>query len=411
MSWWFFRSKAEEAEADVDAPPSPEATPGHAAEDRLLNLQRSVGNKSVQRLVAKSASKAADIPSPESTRSGGEPLPQGTRELMESRFGESFDDVRIHASEEAAASAVELGANAFTTGRDVYFGRGKYAPESPEGQRLLAHELTHVVQQKGALGAPPSGKELSDPGDNAEREAEAVADATERGQRIPAVLATSKGIQRDVGWAQRGPLADPYGTLLLLNSFAKKFFEAAKLIHKNPTAMQLVNEAEAAGIQFGGYAEDGPGHRAWPYTIGNTVYVAKARSDAVVAMSDFLFELNNALRAPQFATMDTEAAKGSKGTLSAKDYAYKTVELEVEGMLRLGGIWFEMKKTGPKGGEWDKYDADFFLLEYKAVKDGKKTKDDIIKNVLKRVRSHEPHSGWTIEEYYMDAYKKLSGGK
>lgn len=151
MSWWFFRSKAEEAEADVDTSPSPEATPSHTIEDRMLNLQRSAGNQSVQRMVAKASSEGADKSPPEPTRSGGEPLPQGTREFMESRFGESFDDVRIHADEEAAASAVTLGANAYTTGRDVYFAPGKYVPESPDGQRLLAHELTHVVQQSSRV--------------------------------------------------------------------------------------------------------------------------------------------------------------------------------------------------------------------------------------------------------------------
>jgi Domain of unknown function (DUF4157) len=411
MSWWFSRSKSEEAEADIDAPPSPEATPGHTVEDRLLTLQRSAGNKSVQRMVAKTSSETADTSLPVPTRSGGEALPEGTRELMESRFGESFDDVRIHADEEAAASAVALGANAYTTERDIYFGRGKYAPKSPEGERLLAHELTHVIQQEGTVGRPAFSDELSNRTDVAEREAEAVDDAMRRGERIPKIVSIGTGIQRDVGWAQRGPLPDPYGTLLLLNAFAAKFLEAAKLIYKNPAAMNLVNEAEAAGIQFGGYAEDGPAKDAWAYTIGNTVYVPKARTDAVVAMSDFLFELNNALRAPKFAAIDTEATKGSKGSLSAKDYAYKTVELEVEGMLRLGEIWFEMKKGGPKGGEWDKYDADFFLSEYKAFKDGKKTKDDMIKNVLKRVYSSGKDKGKSVEQFYMEEYKSLSGGK
>ena len=80
-------------------------------------------------------------------------------------------------------------------------------------------------------------------------------------------------------------------------------------------------------------------------------------------------------------------------------------------MLRLGEIWFEMKKAGPKGGEWDKYDADFYLSEYKAFKDGKKTKDDMIKNVLKRVYSSGTDKGKSVEQFYMDEYKSLSGGK
>jgi hypothetical protein len=408
---WFFRSKDRETDADFDASSSPEVTPSHTIEDQLLNLQQRVGNQSVQRMIAKSTPDLAGTAPPQPSGSGGEQLSQETREFMESRFEEDFSDVRVHTDNEAADSAVALGANAYTTDRDIYFAPGKYSPKSQGGQRLLAHELTHVVQQDGTPASRASNNQLSDPSDFAEREADAVGDVVERGEPVPEIVSAGKEIQRDVGWAQRGPLPDPYGTMLLLNSFAGKFPDAAKLIFKNPAAMKLVNEAEAAGIQFGGYSEEGPGKKAWPYTIGNTVYVPKARTDAVVAMSDFLFELNNALRAPKFAAIDTEAAKGSKGTLSAKDYAYKTVELEVEGMLRLGEIWFEMKKTGPKSGEWDKYDADFFLSEYKAVKDGKKTKDDTIKDVLKRVRNHEPHPEWTVEQYYMDAYKSLSGDK
>jgi hypothetical protein len=411
MSWWFFRSKTEEAEANADAPPSPEVTSSHTVEDRLLNLQQSAGNRSVQRMVAKASPPIATSP-PAPTRSGGEPLPQGARELMESKFGESFHDVRIHADEEAAASTVTLGASAYTTGRDLYFGRGKYAPESPEGERLLAHELTHVVQQKRMPGAPQLGDELSDPSDPAEREAEAVTDATERGERIPAVVATGKAIQRDVGWAQRGPLADPYGTLLLLNAFAKKFPEAAKLILPNQAAMKLVNEAEAEGVQFGGYAEDGPAPTIGrAYTASKTVYVPKTRTDPVLAMRDFLFELNNALRQPKFAELDKEAAKGTTGSLNAKQFAYKNVELEVEGMLRLGEVWFETKKALGSDPKWNKYDADYYLSEYNAFRAGTKTKDDIIKDVLTRVYDSGTLKGKTVEQFYMEQYKDLSGGR
>lgn len=176
--------------------------------------------------------------------------------------------------------------------------------------------------------------------------------------------------------------------------------------------MKLVNEAVAAGVDFGGYAEDGPGaDLGRAYTSGHTVYVPKARTDKVLAMKSFLFELNNAVRAPKFAELDKEAAKGEKGTLSAKDYAYKSVELEVEGMLRLGEVWFETKKASGMGKDWDKYDSDFYYSEYKAFKEGKKTKDEIVKEVLKRVYDSGTLKGKTVEQYYMDEYKKLSGGK
>jgi hypothetical protein len=81
----------------------------------------------------------------------GEPLSEETQTFMESRFGQDFSQVRIHADSDAVRMNRELGAQAFTHGQDVYFGAGKYSPESREGKRLLAHELTHVVQQRGEV--------------------------------------------------------------------------------------------------------------------------------------------------------------------------------------------------------------------------------------------------------------------
>lgn len=77
----------------------------------------------------------------------GEPLPKETRAFMESRFGHDFSQVRVHADGEAADLNRELGAQAFTHRQNVFFGAGKYNPKSTQGKRLLAHELTHVVQQ------------------------------------------------------------------------------------------------------------------------------------------------------------------------------------------------------------------------------------------------------------------------
>jgi hypothetical protein len=79
----------------------------------------------------------------------GQPLDRGTRSLMEARFGMDFGGVRVHTNEQAAASAQAVDAHAYTVGQNVVFGAGQYAPHSVAGQRLLAHELTHVLQQHG----------------------------------------------------------------------------------------------------------------------------------------------------------------------------------------------------------------------------------------------------------------------
>lgn len=85
----------------------------------------------------------------ETLQSPGQPLDAGTRNFMESRFGYNFDHVRVHTGSGAEKSARAVNALAYTVGRDVVFGKGQYAPASADGQQLLAHELTHVMQQEG----------------------------------------------------------------------------------------------------------------------------------------------------------------------------------------------------------------------------------------------------------------------
>jgi len=87
-------------------------------------------------------------------RSGGRPLDPETRRFMESRIGFDFSKVRIHNDAPAAASAKSMRARAYTVGNDVVFGAGQYSPKSAQGRRLLAHELTHVVQQSQPAPRP-----------------------------------------------------------------------------------------------------------------------------------------------------------------------------------------------------------------------------------------------------------------
>ena len=80
---------------------------------------------------------------------GGNPLPEATRAFFEPRFGADFSKVRVHTDSRAAATANSIQARAFTVGQDIAFGTGRYEPHSHTGQQLLAHELTHIVQQNG----------------------------------------------------------------------------------------------------------------------------------------------------------------------------------------------------------------------------------------------------------------------
>ena len=84
-----------------------------------------------------------------SLRGSGQPLPQPLRAFFEPRFGYDFSQVRLHSDARAAESARNLQAKAFTIGRDIVFGAGQYVLEKPQGWHLVAHELTHVIQQTG----------------------------------------------------------------------------------------------------------------------------------------------------------------------------------------------------------------------------------------------------------------------
>ena len=130
------------------------------------------------------AGRAAAMP-----HGGGAPLERDVRKQMEGGIGADLSAVRVHTGGEAAAQARALGARAFTVGNDVHFGDGEFQPGTKEGDRLIAHELTHAVQgqRSGVQRKPASGDsdaggtehdgvEVSQPHEPAEQEADAVAD-------------------------------------------------------------------------------------------------------------------------------------------------------------------------------------------------------------------------------------------
>lgn len=90
-----------------------------------------------------------------SVPAGGQPLDARTRSFMESRFNHDFSQVRVHTGGAAATSALDYNSKAFTLGHDVVFGTGQYTPQSTTGLKLLAHELTHVIQQNGGGVSSP----------------------------------------------------------------------------------------------------------------------------------------------------------------------------------------------------------------------------------------------------------------
>src|ERR1700722_12416470 len=142
--------------------------------------------RQVQRQVQTTVQRSSAAPAPAQfdgiPASTGEQLDPATRQPMEAHFGADLADVRVHTGSEAAKSATSLDALAYTTGRDIYFASGMYAPSSDSGRRLLVHEVAHVVQQ--GSGKEPTiatksshGAKIGAPDDPLETEADRAAEA------------------------------------------------------------------------------------------------------------------------------------------------------------------------------------------------------------------------------------------
>src|SRR2546429_8061089 len=142
----------------------------------VMHLQKTAGNASVSAaLEEEQPSLVKDVVG----SGGGSPLDRDTRGFMESRLGADFSDVRGHTDAKASEAARSVQAHAYTVGTDVVFQSGQYTPESDSGKKMLAHELTHVVQQRSGpvAGTPaPGGIKISHPSDRFEQAAESSAD-------------------------------------------------------------------------------------------------------------------------------------------------------------------------------------------------------------------------------------------
>lgn len=178
---------------------------GHAAaagrtdvlgSEGLLGLQRAAGNSGVASMLEDERSPVHDV-----VNSGGRPLDPGVRTDMEHRLGHDFGDVRVHDDSAAAASAQAVNAHAYTVGANIVFQRDRYNPGSAEGRTTLAHELTHVVQQRSGPvdgTSAPGGIKVSDPSDRFEREAAANAERVMAAPAnpAPAVSVAAPAVQR-----------------------------------------------------------------------------------------------------------------------------------------------------------------------------------------------------------------------
>ncbi|MEE6296179.1 eCIS core domain-containing protein [Georgenia wangjunii] len=166
----------------------------------MLRLQRAAGNAAVSELAEEERSPVLDV-----IGSGGQSLDPAVRGDMEARLGHDFSDVRVHTDEAAHASARAVDAHAYTVGSDIVFQRGNYDTVSDSGRTMLAHELTHVVQQRsGPVDGTPTGDgvRVSDPSDRFEREAAATAERVVSAP-APAVQTAAAASAGEAGAVQR----------------------------------------------------------------------------------------------------------------------------------------------------------------------------------------------------------------
>jgi len=157
--------------------------------------------------------------------SQGQPLDLPTRTFMEPRFGHDFSRVRVHADSKATESAKAVNSLAYTVGQNVVFGEGQYAPGTSAGQKLLAHELAHVVQQSD--NSVKSGIKLGDYDSVYEREAESISAhlvdmPVEDAGKKPRLTATNSNVIQRIG-----PLAAAAGGAAVGAAIAIVSFEAA----------------------------------------------------------------------------------------------------------------------------------------------------------------------------------------
>jgi hypothetical protein len=159
----------------------------------LLGLQRAIGNGNTTSVLDDGRSPVHDV-----VGTPGEPLNANVRADMEERLGHDFGDVRLHTDGAAEDSARSVNAKAYTVGSHIAFQRSAYDPSSESGRITLAHELTHVVQQRsGAVDGVPAagGIRVSDPSDRFEREAASTA---ERAVSTPVQRQTADEEQEDL---------------------------------------------------------------------------------------------------------------------------------------------------------------------------------------------------------------------
>jgi hypothetical protein len=301
---------------------------------------------------------------------------------MESRLGHDFSRVRVHTDAQAAESATAVNSLAYTVGRNVVFGAGQYRPDTAAGKRLLAHELTHVLQQSRGVQTKLA---ISQPGDQYEQEADRVADAVigrtgSHARAAGSLHATGATLQRKNGDEKKKEAAPPVPSWTV--------DELKKMLGACDGGLGIWAKAKKANNDKDPIIKSGK-TTSGGVTVGDTITLEET-SDRCIAVQVLIQELSNMSRTKDFTKLTKDAAAGD---LSREDFirGFEKIEYEsgVKNVLTAFDACKDTWKCKTSEKEWARKAKDF---------------DEYFKKLLRE--SHKEHYGKWWDTHYKAAYEK-----
>jgi hypothetical protein len=276
-------------------------------------------------------------------RSAGQPLDAATRAFMEPRFRHDFSRVRVHTDEKATQSARSVNALAYTVGNSVVFGTGQYAPGTMEGKRLLAHELTHTIQQDVGFQQVPHKLEITDPGNVVEQEATVSEKVIEQGYPFISTSGRQLHIARQVIQPQGQPQGPQSSCGPDVTEWFVSLMNTAKTDPRVLLIRRLLSMASIAG-SLGGY-------RSMDVLEGGEA--ALVRTAAIRAgKMDLLGRTENVTAARQLASADPHGQFGS-AAVSATAISTPIGAFSSEMFLLLAMAGEQWKRLVETNAVWD----------------------------------------------------------
>jgi hypothetical protein len=316
-------------------------------------------------------------------RSSGRPLDAAARSFFEPRFGQDFSTVRVHTDAKAAESARSVNALAYTVGHDIVFDTGQYTPTTSVGKQLLAHELTHVMQQSGQQTSTIHTLRVGPADDTYESEARALAQFVAAGPGEMAPTPTIVPMKEAPPRIQRAPKTSPSWTV----------DELKKMLNTCDGGLGIWARAKKANgnkepvIKAGKTSSGGQ-------TLKGTITLEET-SDRCTAAQVLIQELSNLSRQADFDKLSSDALAGDLAR-DAFIKGFEKIEYEtgVKNVLTAFDACKDIWKCKTAEKEWARKAKDF---------------DDYFKNFLSN--THKEGYGKWWDDNCKAAYDKKHAKK